>query len=563
MPKLVRENLQFQKAREVLKHWHVYLRPTPLGLFVLRFQRKYERPTPLIEVAEHVLDLQRPLDVPSAIRMRRKLEGLREQGEDVDERVASIDELLKWARLGADSPTRMNYPALQSLFALEISSRFMQAVGANVTFGNGTQVDFALKVDPVLPTTHDSFVVYHIDEMLAPYWVVRQANEAARTSQPQNESPQPAAEEQTTEKRHRRENDLVRVSRQHIRDSLVLRSQLLHLLEGAVLQRATTKGDKQNKPRLYFPDHQLNYIDKILDLDMATWAAELCLLTSRVAVIMPSRRAARDNLFISTLPRPHVTSGVTYQQYWEALERLIEFVVEARVMAQLVDRQSSDVLRMFSKSLGNARSGMARGDIELDHNQFGELADRAANLSRLVGISYGLSNPHIWSRAEYAVEKAAHLINEMRMAALLEHAELNVNSLTNLVNHIDELYIADLSEKSNKQTFWLSLLIAGLSLSVTLFSLPSFWADAVALNEVFKTEIAPEGVLSAILLLGNIFLGPFVILIMPVLFIVILLIRQRRQIKRQAELLRQRLRREQIAQIPAPLAVIEGESVDL
>ena len=158
---------------------------------------------------------------------------------------------------------------------------------------------------------------------------------------------------------------------------------------------------------------------------------------------------------------------------------------------------------------------MAVGDIQIDHAKFARLADEAANIGRLVGMSYGMTNPHLWSRAEYAIEKANHLIDQMQIATLLNHAELNVNNLTSLVNHVDELYLADLSEKNNKQTFWLSLLIASVSFSITLFSLPSFWADTVQLSETLRTNVGAVDVLNLILGIGNFVLGPLLILGIP------------------------------------------------
>jgi hypothetical protein len=60
---------------------------------------------------------------------------------------------------------------------------------------------------------------------------------------------------------------------------------------------------------------------------------------------------------------------------------------------------------------------------------------------------------------------------------ILAHVERNINSIVEFVNHIDELYLADLSEKSNDTTTVLSLVLAAASFTLTLLILPSFWAD--------------------------------------------------------------------------------------
>jgi len=74
-------------------------------------------------------------------------------------------------------------------------------------------------------------------------------------------------------------------------------------------------------------------------------------------------------------------------------------------------------------------------------------------------------------------------LNRQDVPVLMQHAEKNVNSLNELVNHIDELYLADLSESNNRLSFYLSTLLAGLSLSVVVFAIVSFWADAHQLDE--------------------------------------------------------------------------------
>ncbi len=511
-PRLIR-NHQFLQANAIFRHWDVFMRPTPMGMFVFRFQRRYKRPTELLTVVQDVLDLQRPLDIPSAFNKRRELiEQLGEAAAATDNDVASINRLLEWARV-AKQQQRTNYPPLQSLFGLEIALQFLSTVGRCFQMDDGSELRFIERDADITPPIHDSYVIHHIDEMSAPRSVVQQINQTQRRP----ESAETAAATAQIDVRPPTNTNpaapdtFVSLRRQHIRDSVYIRSSLLHLTEGALLRR-------QNRDKeliSYFPDHQITYIDHILAQDKATWAEELCLLTARVAIIMPSYKSRKDELFISTLPGSDNTSGVSYPSYWEALERMIEFVVEGRLMSQLAERLSTDLLDEFVESLGTARSGMAVGDIQIDHAKFARLADEAANIGRLVGMSYGMTNPHLWSRAEYAIEKANHLIEQMQIATLLNHAELNVNNLTSLVNHVDELYLADLSEKNNKQTFWLSLLIASVSFSITLFSLPSFWADTVQLSETLRTNVGAVDVLNLILGIGNFVLGPLLILGIP------------------------------------------------
>jgi hypothetical protein len=261
------------------------------------------------------------------------------------------------------------------------------------------------------------------------------------------------------------------------------------------------------------------------------------LFSSRTAIVIPSRRAAQSELYISTLPTTP-GSTVMYAQYWEALERMIEFVVEIRVLAQLLERASEDILQEFTTTLRRMREDMLNQSLYIDRHRhtLTDLVNESANLSRLASVCQSMSNPQVWSRAEYGADKADYLLNEMRVSVLLGHTERNVNGLTALVNHIDELYLAGLSEDNNRETFWLSLILAALSLSIILFSLPSFWADVDQLNPDLITTLISKSILPTLTVLGSV-LAPFILLLSLFLMVtgVWRAIRERRRHQRYSE----------------------------
>ena len=166
----------------------------------------------------------------------------------------------------------------------------------------------------------------------------------------------------------------------------------------------------------------------------------------------------------------------------------------------------------FVNTLRRVRANMLKGDLRVDRNQLVGLVEESANLIRVVGLCQSLTNPQVWSRAEYSSDKAQTLLNEMQVEVLLEHAERNVTSLTSLVNHTDELYLAELSERSNQRTVWLSIVLAAVSLSIILFSLPSFWADIDQLNETAIPNVIRNGAVPLLTQIGSV-LGPVMIVI--------------------------------------------------
>lgn len=80
-------------------------------------------------------------------------------------------------------------------------------------------------------------------------------------------------------------------------------------------------------------------------------------------------------------------------------------------------------------------------------------------------------------------EKAERLFSLLDVPRILEHVERNIESINSVADHVDELYIADLSEKSNDKATVLSLGLAAVSFIVTLLALPSFWYDLAEFNK--------------------------------------------------------------------------------
>jgi hypothetical protein len=180
---------------------------------------------------------------------------------------------------------------------------------------------------------------------------------------------------------------------------------------------------------------------------------------------------------------------VMYMRYWEALERMVEFCVEVRVLAQLLERMSSYLLHDFEQETHHIREGMLRHDVKMNSEALRALTERVANLDRMLGVGQSLSTPSIWSRGEFAIEKAQLLFDQQDVPRLFGHVERNVGSLNSLLNHIDELYLADLSEKRNGLASLTSILLAGFSLIIIFFTLPSFWKDSGDIHMAAKLDL--------------------------------------------------------------------------
>jgi hypothetical protein len=486
----LRRNWQFKKLFDpVWKQWDIYIRPTMTGMLVIRLTRRYDKATPLLTVAHDVIKLQTSFDIHRAIDEFDRIEvEFKNDPATLKDKRKSVDALLKWLGVDPQSPPLLRYAPVQWKLAMEVGRYFVREISDHIMLEeNGHEhIRFQEPERGLIQPIHDSFVIYHMDEFLT---------KLSRT--------QPYTAQRTS--RVVVPEDFV-----HSRD---VRQHVTNLLEGSMLRKPNPENLEAQETARYFPVHVDNYVEKVLHEDTATWDDELCLFSSRTAIVIPSRRAAQSELYISTLPTTP-GSTVMYAQYWEALERMIEFVVEIRVLAQLLERASEDILQEFTTTLRRMREDMLNQSLYIDRHRhtLTDLVNESANLSRLASVCQSMSNPQVWSRAEYGADKADYLLNEMRVSVLLGHTERNVNGLTALVNHIDELYLAGLSENNNRETFWLSLILAALSLSIILFSLPSFWADVDQLNPDLITTLISGSILPTLTVLGSV-LAPFILLL--------------------------------------------------
>lgn len=509
----VKSNLQFVKLfAPIWKDWDFYIRPTMTGMMVLRLERRYDKPLALLKQATNVIELQTPFDVPGAIKALHKLENQindpaasAEQRQELQSKADATHAFLSWLDVQNLEAPELDYIPVQWQLAREIGCQLIRDVGAKIRLDDGTVIPFSGDKPDLSSSLYDSYTVYHIDDLLVEPSMI--AKTLVGTDDDTDD------ESETQEISTRPAKNLVSVDPSDVKRSLRIKWFLVGMIEGAILSRTPSSGSTKRR----FPRHNLHIVDRVFDQDMATWSDELCLLTARTAIVMPSQRSSREQLFISKLDAKTTTTYVAYPRYWEALERLVEFVAEISILSQLVENASADTLQQFVSELDHARQNILQGQLNgpLQDNQrrLTELTNQSANLSRLVGLCQGLINPNYWSRAEYAVDKASHLMTQMQVSILVSNAERNVSNLTNLVDHVDELVLAQLSESSNEQNSRQSLILAGLSLSIILFTLPSFWADISQLNStnILVQLIQHYNILTALAVLGSI--------LAPVIFI--------------------------------------------
>jgi hypothetical protein len=481
-------------------------------MFVISLRRKYERTTPLLRIASDVVSLQTAFDIPGANQRLSDLSARSTNGStSVQEKKKSIEAFLSWLDIDQESKWQPQYAPVQWKLAMEVCRQLVLDAGMQIGAGPNP-IRLRVPDRTTTPPLHESFIIYHVDELIAIEPIVHKARAVEKDDYMTSELSLALGQSYDEKSLLQKGQPKIHVTPQDILNSDELKQQIVALLEGAVLRRLNTSKQKAGQPSApvaksagqpkgYFPEHRPHHVQETFSANMATWQDELCILTSRAALIMPGNYSRHDELLLSNFSSS--TGKVMYVWYWEAMEHMFEFVVEVRVLTQLIERASSELLGEFEQELTNVRRGMSRRNIRVNYGVLTDKVERVANLSRLLGLGRSLTAPSVWGRAEFAVEKARLLLARQDVPVLMHHAEKNVISLNELVNHMDELYLADLSESNNRLSFYLSMLLAGLSLSVVIFAIISFWADAKQLDE---QSITPEIIawVPAILYFGNI-----------------------------------------------------------
>lgn len=466
-PEYLLTNYQFSKLFvDVWDNWDIYIRPVYTGLFVIRLMKKYEKPETLLNISQTVNRLQESFDIPSALRWQKRIIEDQEISEiERVSKVASIQELLEWLCGDEQDFTKHLYIPVQARIGMEVASLFVEEIAGQIEISNQKKIILTRPQPKSSIPLHDSYVIYHLDKLYT--------NKKVKVKFLKTDDKEIKVSDKDIHK-----NNLEEISVQSIQDIYVAKQQICNLIEGAVLkpsQQETSGKNKKSTKLEGFPALRKQFVNEIFDKNMSSWDDEICLMMSRVAVFIPSKKYRDYQLVVSTLSRS--TSHIKYVRYWGAIERMVELILSIRVLAQLLERMSYSLLGRTATEMHKIRGEMLDRDIKMNTENLSQLISEAADLQRLVSLCQGLSDPHVWSRAEYGIVKAKHLINELGILVSLEHIQRNIDAINQFGDHLDELYLADLTENNNKLSLFSSTLLAGISFILTILILPSFWAD--------------------------------------------------------------------------------------
>lgn len=460
------DNFQFRALfMRAWKAWKIFIRPTVTGLLIIRLTRNYTSPRELIKISEDVLNLNEPLDVQSAqIWLARKKEELQEKPEEFEKDKLPVTAFLDWLGRDLSDKSELQYNPVQWKIAMEVASLFIKAIG-EIPLPNANPIHLHRHIPRLSIPLQDSYVIFHLDDIFA--------DESIVITERHNNIP---SQDDIAKSGEKKSNKQISVLPEDLSRSPLIKRTLLNLLDGVIFEHNTysDKSQKLNNDLRYFPVLRWKNVDRMMENNLASWMGEICMLTPKNALIMPSPAYKKDHFYVSATPG--ATLKARYDRYWEAIERMIEFVIEIRMLAQLVERGSYESLEEIGNTFHIARETLLSGDIELGAN-LPQYSKRISNLRRLAALSQSMSDPSVWSRSESSILKAEYLLGQFGVSKLIVDTDRNINSLYSLIDHVDELYALDLSEKNNDLSVVATLSLAIVLSVLTLNTLPLFFAD--------------------------------------------------------------------------------------
>jgi len=244
------------------------------------------------------------------------------------------------------------------------------------------------------------------------------------------------------------------------------------LLEGVAIERGESAR---------FPDFKEKMACQLIEEDLSSWQGELYLATTDNALIYYKSEDKRVSLSSSdgahlkrcergrcilapTLQRiyfPHRSSE--YRDYWLCIIRGMEYIINLRLMAHLVARETTRNLGEIAELEGRAGDPAIAPDVRRLHK-------RVTTMTRLISRLRDVSTPMFIATADYATRKFDHLINISGIPTVLAHAESNIREINTFLQHHENML-------AQRQSDRLSVVFSVVGLVLYLLALPSFILD--------------------------------------------------------------------------------------
>jgi hypothetical protein len=210
---------------------------------------------------------------------------------------------------------------------------------------------------------------------------------------------------------------------------------------------------------------------------MSTWKGELCLLTMDNAFIyfrsvdVPRTDVPKtSSRTCSQCAQPEVERigkiyfaerSVAYEDYWRCIIRGIEYILDLRLLAQLIAVETTRYVARLAEKIADNR---------IQGSQVGRLRKQITSMTRLLSHLRDASIPRFIAPADYAARKFDYLIEISGIQRSIEHAGSNIQEANALLQHYESMLA---QQQATRSSIIFSVIAAALSLLV----IPSYLID--------------------------------------------------------------------------------------
>lgn len=263
-------------------------------------------------------------------------------------------------------------------------------------------------------------------------------------------------------------------------DSKRYGSEISSLLEGVVVNTPQNGNSRQNQGAR-FPETKEREIEKVLQLDLSSWEAELCLVSQDNAIIYyhlwnplganvagseDGRKLCRkcDCWLSERIQCIHFSNrpNVFYDDYWRCINRGFEYLVNLRLLARLVATTATDDLSRLADFIDDENNP--------DRQTVQKLRERVATNTRLLARLRDVTTPLFIARADYATRKFDYFIKISGIKETIHNAEEDIQAINTFLQHYDEMAAQHRGEQ-------LSRLFSIIAVILSLLAIPSFLVD--------------------------------------------------------------------------------------
>lgn len=431
-PQHLLTNLQFKNIfLPVWNKWDLWLRLSRNGVITIIMKLDLPQRRALIHVSRDVLGMQMPFDMESAFNKLDELKrGLGRTGEDIAAKIESVRAFMAWVNERSMLEVEGKHPAVVWQMAVEVIRQFIQACNGHLRCGteDGFDIELTSEIEHGVATPlRERYTVFHFEE-------ITHFDRKSRTYQlipPENVLGNP---------------DYARL--------------ISSLLEGIILEGPSD--EKDHVKALFYPVHSAITANQVVQCDCSSWEDEFCVIAQRSAAIYSLPHKGHRIIFPSR--------RIQYADYWRCIIRGLEFAVETKVIAQVAERTTSN---MLDEALPLLRSNQAH----IRPKRLQKFSDDVSNLARLMAQLRTITVPHLISRASYAIAKFELFNRQAGIEKILDHAEANVRDLTELIERYYDLELQIESQRTNEVALGISIIFASLTLNLGILALPSFIQD--------------------------------------------------------------------------------------